>query len=188
MEDLVNEFARLKEMVMNLENKIKEAGKNKENTLSVRQSWSARYLETIYFALKLALQNPNWSEQTPLGKAARHFIKHFKKLTVYLAHPELEATNNSSERALRQEKLSQGSSYFRDTMEGRARFDILRTIYQTCTSAGIPFAHYLIHILMAPNPEIEKNPEKFTPLAVKKLLELKPELKSKLDTILARGY
>jgi hypothetical protein len=175
-------------MVMNLESKIKESGKNKLNTLSIRQSWSARYLETIYFALKLALQNPNWSDQTPLGKAARHFIKHFKKLTVYLAHPELEATNNSSERALRPEKLSQGSSYFRDTMEGRARFDILRTIYQTCTCTNIPFAHFLLYILMTPNTETEKNPEKFTPLAVKKILESNPELKSKLDTILARGY
>jgi hypothetical protein len=31
-------------------------------------------------------------------------------------------------------------------------------------------------------------PEKFTPLSVKKLLGLKPDLKSKLDTILARRY
>jgi Transposase IS66 family len=175
-------------MVMQFETRLKEAGKNEKNTISVRQSWSAQYLETIYFALKLALQKPNWSDQTPLGKAARHFIKHFKKLTVYLAHPQLEATNNSSERALRPEKLSQGSSYFRDTMEGRARFDILRTIYQTCTCAGIPFAHYLLYVLMTPNTEMETQPQDFTPLAVKKLLESKPDLKSKLDTILARGY
>jgi hypothetical protein len=175
-------------MVMNFESKIKEAGKNTENTTSVRQSWSARYLETIYFALQQAVQMPNWSDQTPLGKAARHFIKHFKKLTVYLAHPALEATNNGSERALRAEKLSQGSSYFRDTMEGRARFDILRTLYQTCACANIPFSHFMMYILISPQIEVEKHPAKFTPLAVKELLESSPELKIKLDTILTRGY
>ena len=175
-------------MVTHLENQIKDAGKNTQNTLSVRQSWSARYLETIYLALQLALKNPNWSDQTPLGKAARHFIKHFRRLTVYLAHPELEATNNGSERALRPEKLAQGSSYFRDTMEGRARFDILRTLYQTCTCANVSFSEYLLHILMTPKLELERTPEKYTPLAVKELLESKPEVKSKLETILARGY
>jgi len=175
-------------MVTDLESKIKESGKNKQNTLSVRQSWSARYLETLYFAINLALQGKNWSDQTPLGKAARHFIKHFKKLTVYLAHPELEATNNGTERVLRPEKLAQGSSYFRDTMEGRARFDILRTIYQTCTCADIPFAHYLLHILMTPDLDLERDPQKYTPFAVKQLLDANPDLKSKLDTILARGY
>ena len=175
-------------MVTDLERKIKEAGKNKQNTLSVRQSWSARYMEILYFAIKSALQSPNWSDQTPLGKAARHFIKHFKKLTVYLAHPELEATNNGTERGLRAEKLAQGSSYFRETMEGRARFDILRTFYQTCTCANIPFSHYLLHILMTPDLDLEREPEKYTPLAVKQLLDANPDLKSKLDTILIRGY
>lgn len=175
-------------MVTHLETQIKAAGKNQENTTSVRQSWTARYLETLYFILQQQIQKPNWSDQTPLGKAARHFIKHFKKLTVYLAHPELEATNNGSERALRAEKLSQGSSYFRDTIEGRTRFDILRTLYQTCTSAGIPFVHYLLYTLMLPNLDLKNQPEKFTPFAVKKLLESDSELKSKLDTILARGY
>ena len=105
-----------------------------------------------------------------------------------MAHPELEATNNGSERALRPEKLAQGSSYFRDTMEGRARFDILRTLYQTCTCANVSFSEYLLHILMTPKLELERTPEKYTPLAVKELLESKPEVKSKLETILARGY
>ena len=36
--------------------------------------------------------------------------------------------------------------------------------------------------------DLERTPEKYTPLAVEELLESKPEVKSKLETILARGY
>ena len=174
--------------VTHVESLLQKHGKNRTNTLSVRRSWSAHFLEMLQFGMQLAIQDPNWSDQTPLGKAARHFIKHFKKLTVYLNHPELEATNNMSERLLRPEKLSQGSSYFRDSLEGRARFDILRSIHQTCVSAGIPLATYLLHILLIPDLDLQQNPENFTPRAVKKVLAEKPTLKSKLERIITQGY
>ena len=171
-----------------IEHRLDKAGRNRENTLSVRRSWGAHAFEIIYFAAQKALQSPNWSDQTPLGKAGRHFIKHYQKLTVYLAHPELEPTNNSCERALRPEKLAQGSSYFRDTLEGRARFDILRTIYQTCSSANVPFSQYLLYILMQPKIELERNPTAFTPYAFKKALQENPNLQAKLDRILQQGH
>jgi hypothetical protein len=170
------EFLSVMFQVTHFESRLKKQGKNRTNTLSVRRSWSAHILEMLQFGMQLAIQDPNWSDQTPLGKAARHFIKHFKKLTVYLNHPELEATNNGSERLLRPEKLSQGSSYFRDSLEGRARFDILRSLHQTCVSAGIPLSIYLLHLLLTPDLAIQQNPENFTPRAVKKLLAEKPTL------------
>lgn len=175
-------------MVTHVETLLHDQGKNRINTLSVRRSWSARHLETLQFAMQRAIQNPNWSDQTPLGKAARHFIKHFEKMTVYLKHPELEPTNNISERLLRPEKLAQGSSYFRDSLEGRARFDILRSLHQTCVAAGVPLAHYLLHILLAPDLDIQRNPENFTPHAVKKSLAARPNLKAKIERILTNGY
>jgi hypothetical protein len=182
------EFLSVMFQVTHFESRLKKQGKNRTNTLSVRRSWSAHILEMLQFGMQLAIQDPNWSDQTPLGKAARHFIKHFKKLTVYLNHPELEATNNGSERLLRPEKLSQGSSYFRDSLEGRARFDILRSLHQTCVSAGIPLSSYLLHLLLTPGLVIQQNPENFTPRAVKKLLAEKPTLKTKLERILTQGY
>ena len=109
-------------------------------------------------------------------------------MTVYLKHPELEPTNNISERLLRPEKLAQGSSYFRDSLEGRARFDILRSLHQTCVAAGVPLAHYLLHILLAPELDIQRNPENFTPHAVKKSLAARPNLKAKIERILTKGY
>ena len=163
--------------VTHVESLLQKQGKNRTNTLSVRRSWSAHFLEMLQFGMQLAIQESHWSDQTPLGKAARHFIKHFKKLTVYLNHPELEATKNMSERLLRPEKLSHGSSYFRDSLEGRARFDILRSLHQTCVSAGIPLATYLLHILLTPDLEFQQKPENFTPRAVKKSSPKSPHSK-----------
>ena len=143
---------------------------------------------TGYIAMKLAIDDDNWSDQTPLGKAARHFIKHFSKLTVYLLHPLLDPTNNGSERLLRAEKLMQGSSYFRDTAEGRARFDILRTMHQTCVCAGVSFGLYLLYILMQSDLDIQRNPENFTPLAVKNRFDADNSLFAKIQRIFVRGY
>ena len=145
--------------VTRMEERLKETGKNTENTTSLRRSWGAYFLEYVQFRMQEYSRLKTWSDQTPLGKAARHFIKHFEKLTIFLTVPGLEATNNMSERLLRPEKLSQASSYFRDTMEGRARFDILRTLHQTCSCAGIPFSYYLLHLLLEPELNVERHPE-----------------------------
>jgi hypothetical protein len=59
-------------LVTHHENLLKNKGRNRDNTLSLRRSWSALALETIYFFLQQTLQGSTWSDQTPLGKAARH--------------------------------------------------------------------------------------------------------------------
>ena len=186
--ETVNQILTMMFQLSYIEQRLDEVGRNRENVRAMRRSWGAQALELIYFAVKKALLSPNWSDQTPLGKAGLHFIKHFKKLTLYLSHPELDSTNNSCERALRPEKLAQGSSYFRDTLEGRARFDILRTIYQTCAAIDLSFSHYLLHIFLQPKLDIERHPQNFTPQAVKKALAESENLSKKLNKILLYGY
>ena len=126
-----------------IEHGLDAAGRNRENTLSMRRSWGASTFEILYFVVQ---------------------------------------------RALRPEKLAQGFSYFRDSLEGRVRVDILRAIYKTCASTNLPFCEYLLHILLQPKLEITKNPDKFTSHAVKKELETQPHLKTKLENILLKGY
>lgn len=186
--DKCSDVLTLLNEVFRYERLITEKGRNQENTLSVRKSWSSLQLETVFTMMKLYSEEESWSDQTPLGKAARQFIKHFKKLTVFCGNALLEPSNNRSERYLRGEKLSEGSSYFRDTIEGRARFDILKTLHQTCSAAGIPFAHYLVHILITPPHIIAHDPESFLPLAVKKKLFDDTELLKKYQTLLHRGF
>ena len=172
--------------VFHNENLVKAAGKNEVNTLAMRQRWSVRFLEYIHMELLSKIELKTWSDQTPLGKAARSYIKHFKKLGPILMDPYLEFTNNISERLLRPEKLAQGSSYFRDTIEGRARFDVLRSLHQTCVCAQIPFGVYLLFLLKTDPKLVQMQPSKYTPLAVKEFLKKDPiEEKDLLSALLS---
>ena len=172
--------------VFHNENQVKAAGKNETNTLAMRQRWTVRFLEFIHMELLSKIELKTWSDQTPLGKAARSYIKHFKKLGPILMDPYLEFTNNISERLLRPEKLAQGSSYFRDTIEGRARFDVLRSLHQTCVCAQIPFGVYLLFLLKTDPKLIQMKPSEYTPLAVKMYLKKDPiEEKNLLSALLS---
>lgn len=145
------------------EGQLDEFGRNRENVLAVRRCESRALWADI---LRLAKEmTERWSPGTKLGVAARYIIKHFDELTAYLDDPELEPTNNLRERMLRLEKLIQGSSMFRRSLEGRFVLDIVRTILQTAVAAGVPVHKYLVSVLRASEEEVKLHPERFTPCA-----------------------
>jgi hypothetical protein len=89
-------------------------------------------------------------------------------IVVCFESPELHWTvllNNLRERMLRTEKLIEGSSLFRQTIEGRFVLDVLRTILQTAVAAEVPVHEYLVSVLRQDPDEVAKNPSRFTPLA-----------------------
>jgi len=142
---------------------LDEHGRNQENVLAVRGTDSRAMWEEIKELAKRMAKR--WSKATPLGTAARYIITHFKKLTAYLHHPDIEMSNNLRERMLRTEKLIEKSSMFRRTIEGRAVLDILRTILQTAVAAGVPAHEYLVYVMRANPDEVAKHPEHYTPRA-----------------------
>jgi hypothetical protein len=145
------------------EQHLDRIGRNRDNVLAVRGCESREMWGDI---LELAKEMANkWSKATKLGTAARYIIKHFGALTAYLDDPRLEPTNNLRERMLRMEKLIEGSSMFRRTLEGRFGLDIVRTILQTAVAAGVPVHEYLVSVLRASDEEISANPARFTPRA-----------------------
>ena len=66
---------------------------------------------------------------------------------------------------LRMEKLIEGSSMFRQSLEGRFVLDIVRTILQTAVAAGVPVHAYVESVLRADADEVAEHPERFTPRA-----------------------
>jgi hypothetical protein len=138
-------------------------GRNPKNVLAVRQNESREMWDGILgYANTMA---ERWSKATNLGAAARYVINHFKELTAYLDDPRLEPSNSLRERMLRTEKLIEGSSMFRKTLEGRFVLDVVRTILQTAVAAGAPAHEYLVSVLRTSEDEIAKHPERFTPRA-----------------------
>jgi hypothetical protein len=114
---------------------------------------------------------PNvWPPGTELYKACRYVIKHFEELTFYLDRPQLQYTNNASERALRIEKCMLSSSKFRKSRNGRAVLDVLRTINATCTAAKVEIENYLMHVTNNMDKVLE-NPENYTPYAMAKKIQ-----------------
>ena len=113
-----------------------------------------------------------WPPNTELNKAAMYVINHFKELTLYLDHPELEYTNNGCERAVRIEKIMLSSSKFRKTKRGRVTLDILRTINSTCTAAQVDITDYICFVFKHLH-ELHEHPENFTPYAFARSLKQK---------------
>lgn len=150
------------------ESRLDVHGRNRQNVLAVRQNDSRRIWEQIK-ALALLIKS-KWPKATKLGIAARYILKHFKRLTAYLDDARLEATNNMRERMLRLEKLIQGSSMFRRSLEGRFVLDVIRTILQTAVAANVPVHKYIVFVLRADPSEIAEHPERFTPHAYSKHL------------------
>ena len=145
------------------EQRLDVHGRNRENVLAVRGNESRQTWNDI---LKLAKKIADvWSKATKLGTAARYIIKHFEALTAYLDDPRLEATNNLRERMLRMEKLIEGSSMFRRSLEGRFVLDVVRSVLQTAVAAGVPVHEYLVSVLRTSHEELAKHPDRFTPRA-----------------------
>jgi hypothetical protein len=170
-----------------LESKIDRLGRTRENVLKIR----GRYGQLIWQALRnrcmaamtgevsgpatypRGITPDIWPPNTDLHRAANYVVKHFEELTLYLKHPELEYTNNGSERGVRIEKCMLSSSKFRKTKRGRVTLDILRTMNATCTAAGVDLTDYLIFVFTHLK-ELHHEPERFTPFAFARSRDQKP--------------
>jgi hypothetical protein len=138
-------------------------GRNRDNVLAVRGSDSRELWNDILVLAKK--MEGKWSKATKLGVGARYIINHFDALTAYLNDHRLEPTNNLRERMLRMEKLIEGSSMFRRSLEGRFVLDVVRTILQTAVAAGVPVHEYLVSVMRESDDDIRTRPDRFTPRA-----------------------
>ncbi|MFN0248602.1 MAG: transposase [Kofleriaceae bacterium] len=138
-------------------------GRNRDNVLAVRENDSRQTWNDILVLAKK--MEAKWSKATKLGAGARYIINHFDALTAYLSDPRLEPTNNMRERMLRLEKLIEGSSMFRCSLEGRFVLDVVRTILQTAVAAGVPVHEYLVSVMRTSDVDIKNHPNCFTPRA-----------------------
>jgi hypothetical protein len=145
------------------EDRLDVHGRNRQNVLAVRQHESRELWELILAQAKEMAEK--WSPATKLGAGARYIINHFDELTAYLDDPRLEPTNNLRERMLRTEKLIEGSSMFRRSLEGRFVLDVIRTVLQTAVAADVQVFEYLISVLRANPADVAEHPERFTPRA-----------------------
>ena len=150
--DLIRSVFHLEEISKGASDKLKLEIRS-ENSM-----WSWNELK----AHCLELQE-KWSPSTALGEGIEYVISNFEQLTLYCRDVRLPVSNDLSERLLRYEKLMDRSSFGRETIEGRARYDIIRSFWQTCVSAGIDPTFALIDILITPHEKVLEKPELYIP-------------------------
>jgi hypothetical protein len=166
-------------MLSQLEKRIDLRGRTSANILKYR----SRYGRMIWEALrnrcnsaitgkvmsrippKFGIMPRIWPTGMDLNQACNYVINNFEALTLYLSVPQLQYTNNGSERALRIEKCMLNGSKFRKTRNGRAVLDVLRTINATCTAAKIDIGEYLKYVFKN-SDKLQSAPEELTPYAV----------------------
>ena len=125
-----------------------------------------------------------WSPATALGEGIRYVLNHFEKLTLYCRDNRIPLSNDLSERLLRFEKLMDSSSFGRETIEGRARYDVIRSFFQSSLCADIDPAFSLLEILVTPSELVSAAPKNYTPQAIARRLKNDPERMALLNTIL----
>jgi hypothetical protein len=145
------------------ERDLTEKGRRPSNVLAVREKITGPLWEVILRQSHALAER--WPKGSPVGRAARFVITHFDKLTVHTKYAHMPDNNTLSERMLRAEKLMHRSSLFRWSIEGRAAWNVVRGIYQTCSMAEVDFRAYLRHVLVADPESVAARPEEFTPLA-----------------------
>ena len=92
-------------------------------------------------------------------------------------------SNNFSERVLRLEKIIEKNSMFRQTLDGRAALDIMRTVLQTAVAANVNAIDYLKWVMCMPQETVAKEAMAFTPLAYAQHIASHEVAKSVMDSV-----
>jgi hypothetical protein len=180
--EFCDQIVELLDSIFAFERQLDQVGRNRQNVRAIRLGFEALILWTIRHICKPYLQK--WSSSRPLGKAIR-YLDHWAELTAYLRDPTLDATNNLREKLLRYEKLADSSSFGRDAVEGRARYDILRSLVATSIATGAPVGSYFLFLHLADLDDIKSRPHAFTPHAYAQCLRTYPTIPDdKLDGLL----
>lgn len=139
---------------------LKETGLTETYIFTIRFAHIRPCLQKILIICKQMLKKH--APKSELGKAANYFINNYDTIFKYIHHPEIQSSNNISERALRGEKLMLNASKFKKTENGRVIYDICRTLVATCNAAKIPIKEYIVFIMKNKN-DVADNPHKYTP-------------------------
>jgi hypothetical protein len=166
--------------LFHLEDIMKGTSKKfKAETRADNSMWSWNELKSLCIEMQ-----EKWSPATALGEGIQYVLGNFEQLTLYCRDLRLPVSNDLSERLLRYEKLMDRSSFGRETIEGRARYDIIRSYWQTCVSAGVDPTFALLEVLVTPQKTVLKNPENYIPQSIVQRHAANPERVDLLNRIL----
>ena len=101
--------------------------------------------------------------KSALGQAVNYTLSLWKKLTVFLAHPVVELSNNLAENSMRGVALGRKNWIHLGSENAGPKVAVILSTAETCRRADIPVRDYLLDVLPGMADRKRSEVEKFTP-------------------------
>ena len=101
--------------------------------------------------------------KSALGQAVNYTLSLWKKLTVFLAHPVVELSNNLAENSMRGVALGRKNWIHLGSENAGPKVAAILSIAETCRRGNIPLRDYLLDVLPGMADRKRSEVEKFTP-------------------------
>jgi transposase len=130
--------------------------------LTYHQKHSGPIMEALQKWLLLQIDDKNIEPNSSLGKAIRHMLKHWEKLTMFLKYLGAPLDNNSCERLLKAAICYRKNSLHYKTLYGAFIGDVLMSVIFTAQAANINPINYLT-VLQQNTKQVLVNPKAWLP-------------------------
>lgn len=132
--------------VYHFEAMTEELGLSPEERLHFHQEHSRPVMEDLQVWLKDQIDSKKTEPNSGLGKAIRHILKHWERLTVFLRVAGARIDNNECERALKRAILHRKNSLFYRNLTGAEVGDGYMTLISTAELNGANPFDYLVQL------------------------------------------
>jgi hypothetical protein len=113
----------------------------------VAEGTGARILNPILARLKRACNRHRDDAAEKVRALAREVLNDWTAITAFVTHPELPATNNEAERALRDAVIARRISHGTRTEEGSAAYAATMSVLETCRRRGVDAWAFITDLL-----------------------------------------
>jgi transposase len=114
---------------------------------AVAEGTGARILNPMLARLKRACKLHRDDEAEKVRALAREVLNDWAAITAFVTNPDLPATNNEAERALRDAVIARRISNGTRTEEGSAAYAAILSVFETCRRRGIEPWQYITDLL-----------------------------------------
>jgi transposase len=114
---------------------------------AVAEGTGARILNPMLARLKRACKLHRDDEAEKVRALAREVLNDWAAITAFVTNPDLPATNNEAERALRDAVIARRISNGTRTEEGSAAYAATLSVFETCRRRGIEPWRYITDLL-----------------------------------------
>jgi hypothetical protein len=113
----------------------------------VAEGTGARIINPILARLKRACRRHRDDEAEKVRALAREVLNDWAAITAFVTNPDLPATNNEAERALRDAVIARRISNGTRTEEGSAAYAATLSVFETCRRRGVEPWRYITDLL-----------------------------------------